>query len=70
MEASLRDALNWTQSSNALPVSGTAQQPVTSELAATARMLIEEERTGVRYLCELAQRERASMAACRVSCWR
>jgi rubrerythrin len=58
IEASLSDALNWTHSPNALPTTGTLQQPIAKELATTTHALIEEERTGARYLRELAHREK------------
>jgi hypothetical protein len=58
IEASLSDALNWTHSPDALPGPGTPQHPVAKELAATTRILIEEERTGAHYLRELAHREK------------
>jgi rubrerythrin len=58
IEASLRDALNWTHSPNALPASGTPQQPVPSDLAAATRVLIEEEHTGARYLRGVAHLEK------------
>jgi len=58
IEASLRDALNWTHSENALPASGTPQQPVAGELAAAARVLIEEEHTGAHYLRGVAHLEK------------
>jgi hypothetical protein len=58
IEASLRDALNWTQSSNALPVSGTPRQPPARELADMTRALITEEHGGARAIRDLAHRER------------
>jgi rubrerythrin len=58
MEATLRDALNWTHSPDALPVPGSPQQPVEKSLVDTARALIEEERTGAKYLRDLAHREK------------
>jgi rubrerythrin len=58
IEASLRDALNWTHSLNALPTGSTANQPVARELAETTRVLIEEERNGARYLHDLAHRQK------------
>jgi rubrerythrin len=58
IEASLRDALNWTHSPNALPASGMPEQPVASQLAAAARALIEEERTGAHYLRGVAHLEK------------
>ena len=58
IEASLRDAVNWTHSPDALPNPSAPQPPVTRSLVDTAQALIEEERTGVRYLRELARREK------------
>lgn len=58
IESSLRDALNWTHSPASLPASANPQQPVDGELAEAARELIDEERTGARYMRELAQREK------------
>ena len=58
IEASLRDALNWTHSPNALPASGMPEQTVASQLAAAARVLIEEERTGAHYLRGIAHLEK------------
>jgi len=57
IESSLRDALNWTHSPDALPVAETPRQPVAKELSQTARALIDEERTGARFLRDLARRE-------------
>jgi rubrerythrin len=58
IEASLRDALDWTHSPNALPsTSGTQQRPISKELAETVRALIDEEHTGARYLRDLAKQE-------------
>lgn len=58
IEASLRDALEWTHSRNALPASGTPQTPAAGELQQTAHLLINEERTGARYLRDLARQEK------------
>ena len=58
IEATLRDAIEWTHSPNALPRTGTPQQPVAHELLQTAGALIEEERTGAHYLRDLARREK------------
>lgn len=56
--ATLRDALEWTHSPEALPKS--AEQPAAppADLAKIARELIDEEKTGARALRNLAQRER------------
>ncbi|MBV8716951.1 MAG: hypothetical protein JO020_32410 [Chloroflexi bacterium] len=59
IEATLRDALDWTHSANALPPAGAAAAPVTEELAAAVRVLIEEERTGARYIRGLAHVEKS-----------
>ena len=58
MEASLSDALNWTHSPSALPETAIPQRATSSELATTARVLIEEENTGARYLRKLANEEK------------
>ena len=58
MEASLSDALNWTHSPSALPETAIPQPATSSELATTARALIEEEKTGARYLRKLANEEK------------
>jgi len=59
IEASLRDALNWTHSPEALPPTATPQGPVSRELLETTYALVDEERTGARYLHELSRREKA-----------
>ncbi len=59
IEASLRDALNWTHSPEALPPTATPQPPVGKDLMERTAGLIEEERTGARYLRDLARREKA-----------
>lgn len=58
IESSLRDALNWTHSPDALPPATPPQQPIARELTQTARALIEEEHTGARFLRDLARREK------------
>jgi len=58
IESSLRDALNWTHSIDALPATGQPGAPASNELAGAARALIEEERTGARYIRGLAQLEK------------
>ncbi len=58
IEATLRDALNWTRSQDALPTPAPPQQSVTTDLVETTHGLIQEERTGARYLRDLAQREK------------
>jgi hypothetical protein len=56
--SSLRDALNWTHSANALPNRPTDARPALAELASIARALIDEEKTGAQALRKLARRER------------
>jgi hypothetical protein len=58
MEATLRDALDWTRSPNALPSSGVPQSPVGQNLADVARSLIDDENSGARYMRELARQEK------------
>jgi rubrerythrin len=57
MEATLRDALDWTNSPNALPSSGVPRAPVGQDLAEAVRALIDDENTGARYMRELARQE-------------
>lgn len=57
IEASLRDALQWTRSPNALPTAGAQRRPVEEDLTELVKSLIEEERTGARYMRELAREE-------------
>jgi hypothetical protein len=59
IEASLRDALNWTHSPNALP-NEEPEKPTVSpaELAQLTRELINEEHTGARYIRDLAHKEK------------
>lgn len=55
----LRDALNWTSSPNALPRSARAAEETDAEgLVTLAHELIEEERTGAEFLRRLATREK------------
>ena len=55
----LRDALCWTQSPEALPRTGTPTGEATSqELAVLAQTLIEEERTGAEFLRRIAARQK------------
>ena len=58
IEATLRDALNWTHSSSALPVTSVPVPPVGRDLVAITRGLVDEERSGARMLRDLAQREK------------
>jgi rubrerythrin len=62
MEASLRDALDWSHSSNALPASAAPQVPVAPNLAEAVAYLIDEEHTGARYMRQIASAE-ASISA-------
>jgi rubrerythrin len=57
MAATLRDALEWTTSSEALP-KGAPQARGSGPYVALARSLIEEERTGARALLRLAEQEK------------
>jgi rubrerythrin len=56
--ATLRDALYWTHSPDALPSSRTPQEPLPGEWLNLVRALIHEERDGARALRDLAARER------------
>ena len=58
IEATLRDALDWTHSPSALPVSAVPQQPVPRDLVAITRGLVQEEHSGARMMRDLAQREK------------
>jgi hypothetical protein len=58
MEATLRDALNWTHSAFALPASLPSGTPHARDLGAIAKELVGEERTGAHKMRELAQREK------------
>jgi hypothetical protein len=57
MAATLRDALEWTTSPEALP-KGAPQARVSGPFVTLARSLIEEERTGARALRHLAEQEK------------
>jgi rubrerythrin len=59
IEATLRDAIEWTHSPAALPTPATPTQPVRQALIDTASALIKEEHTGAHYLRDLAHREKA-----------
>lgn len=54
IEATLRDALEWSHSRNALPTPTNPSEPVHSDLPALARDLIAEEQAGARKMRELA----------------
>jgi rubrerythrin len=56
IEATLKDALNWTRSPVALPATTPPQQPLAADLASIAKALITEEKTAARNLRDLAQR--------------
>ncbi len=58
IQVTLGDALNWTHSPDALPQTGTPRQPVGRDLSMATRALTEEDRTGARYLRDLAHQER------------
>jgi len=58
IEATLRDALNWTHSPSALPSAALPQQPVARDLVAITRGLVQEEHSGARMMRDLAQREK------------
>jgi hypothetical protein len=55
---SLRDALNWTYSANALPPALAPAAAADEDLTALARALIDEEKTGALALRRLAEREK------------
>ena len=57
IEASLRDALDWTRSPNALPETDIPQPPIAGDLVELAHALIVEERSGARDLRDLARSE-------------
>jgi hypothetical protein len=56
IEATLREAVEWTHSPAALPVSVPPRLPAPVDLAETASALIREEHTGAHHLRELAHR--------------
>jgi hypothetical protein len=58
IEATLRDALDWTHSPSALPTTSVPQQPLARDLVTITRGLVEEERSGARMMRDLAQREK------------
>jgi hypothetical protein len=58
IEATLRDAMDWTHSPSSLPASAPPGVPVPVELVETASALIKEERTGAHYLRDLAHRDK------------
>src|SRR5919197_528654 len=55
---SLRDALYWTHSADALPNDSAPWTPVSAQLAAEARSLIKEEQNGARAMRDLAAKEK------------
>lgn len=59
IEASLRDALNWTHSPEALPATATPQVPIARNLLEVTAALVEEEKTGAKYLRDLSRREKS-----------
>ncbi len=58
ISSTLRDALNWTHSPDALPRATTPPEATDEDLPALARALIDEEKTGAQALRSLAQREK------------
>jgi rubrerythrin len=58
ISSTLRDALNWTHSPDALPRATTAPEATDEDLPALARALMDEEKTGAQALRSLAQREK------------
>jgi hypothetical protein len=62
IEATLRDALDWTHSPAALPSSTAPRLPLPAHLVETTNALIKEERTGAHYLRELAHRNKDASA--------
>lgn len=62
IEATLRDAIEWSHSPAALPVTVHLQGPGTAKLVETATQLIKEEHSGAHYLRDLANRDRDASA--------
>jgi rubrerythrin len=58
ISSTLRDALNWTYSTEALPRPTAATADTEEDLPALARALIDEEKTGAQALRGLAHREK------------
>ena len=58
ISSTLRDALNWTHSPDALPRASMPAEATDEDLPALARALIDEEKTGAQALRGLAQREK------------
>ena len=58
MASTLRDALEWTSSPEALPKATAPQEPVPAAFVQIAQALVEEEHTGARSLRRLAQQEK------------
>jgi hypothetical protein len=56
--STLRDALNWTHSPDALPQPTGAAQASPEDLSTLAHALIDEEKTGAQTLRRLAAREK------------
>ena len=74
IEASLRDAVEWTHSPSALPSSAAPTAPLPEDLAAVARQLVDEERSGARKMrartarsMRALQSHRFKTAACGLS---
>jgi rubrerythrin len=58
MAATLRDALEWTSSPEALPKASATRDPAPTAFAQIAQALVEEERTGARALRRLSEQEK------------
>jgi len=58
MEATLRDAIDWTHSPSALPRTSLPDQPLPYDLVTATRGLVEEERSGAKMLRQLAHEEK------------
>jgi hypothetical protein len=56
----MRDALNWTQSPDALPATRLPDGEVCADLVATTRALLEQTRTDARHLDSIAHRHKSS----------
>jgi rubrerythrin len=58
ISSTLRDALNWTYSPDALPQTAIPTTPAAEDLTSLAGILIDEEKTGAQALRNLAHREK------------
>ena len=70
ISSTLRDALNWTYSPDALPRMTTPAAATDEDLPALAGALIDEEKTGAQALRGLAQREKGLVVAWTACCWK